>query len=308
MYYPFLRGKQFELLALRDFVEFNSGSFHVFPIIEPVKETFNSMKLAIQKMKEKSLIFGLVLNPQVGDIINRTDLIMRELQNELSDQTCWCPVFFVKDNFSVIAQKITDYNFQNVIIFYEGGDVQSQEFNTFFSLTQISKVIITDSRTVKRKLLSLNKELILMSDSFNQQAKNKDYLHVPEESFSEDFAFYQQEGFVGFSDYTTLPKSYIDGGLLPFAVAIHLTFKKNEEQIFIGHFVSNTNDDRTNVQGKFGEATEKAITFWDKQQLPRTKAIEKLSEYAKNAQYPGLGMVKKISILNHLELINSTIS
>ena len=37
MYYPYLRAKQMELLALRDFVEQKRGGDCVMPIIEPQK-------------------------------------------------------------------------------------------------------------------------------------------------------------------------------------------------------------------------------------------------------------------------------
>ena len=49
MYYPYLRGRQFELLALRDFAESLQGSAsQVFPIIEPVRENKNSLKRRLQ--------------------------------------------------------------------------------------------------------------------------------------------------------------------------------------------------------------------------------------------------------------------
>ena len=47
MYYPYLRGKQFELIALREFAQQIQKEFHVCPIIEPVKSGLNSLKMAI---------------------------------------------------------------------------------------------------------------------------------------------------------------------------------------------------------------------------------------------------------------------
>lgn len=37
MYFPYLRGKQFELLALREFANKNASNRKIIPIIEPVK-------------------------------------------------------------------------------------------------------------------------------------------------------------------------------------------------------------------------------------------------------------------------------
>ena len=37
MYFPYLRGRQYELLALRELVKNNLLGEHIIPIIEPVK-------------------------------------------------------------------------------------------------------------------------------------------------------------------------------------------------------------------------------------------------------------------------------
>ena len=68
MYFPYLRGKQFELLALREFANQNANNNTIIPIIEPVKDTFNSLRTAIEVMFTQGLKFALVLNPNDGDI------------------------------------------------------------------------------------------------------------------------------------------------------------------------------------------------------------------------------------------------
>lgn len=53
MYYPYLRGRQFELLALRELVNENLLSEKIVPIIEPVKLTstfFKTIKAFIEKI------------------------------------------------------------------------------------------------------------------------------------------------------------------------------------------------------------------------------------------------------------------
>jgi hypothetical protein len=45
------------------------------------------------------------------------------------------------------------------------------------------------------------------------------------------------------------------------AVVIHLTYLKENEQIWKRHFTSTTNDSQANVQGKFAEAAKKAVGF-----------------------------------------------
>lgn len=36
MYFPYLRGRQFELIALRELIENNLIGNHIYPVIEPV--------------------------------------------------------------------------------------------------------------------------------------------------------------------------------------------------------------------------------------------------------------------------------
>lgn len=308
MYYPYLRGKQFELLALREFADIYSDNCKIIPIIEPVKTSFNSMKIALKKLQSKEFPFALILNPQCGDVINKTELILAELEKELSETEYWMPAFIITNNSKRIRKQIEKLHFANVmLICSESVDANDSDFIELISLPSVATILISgDNRSLKRKVEKLNKEIIRLDDQFIPQKKNVDYVDISEEKFTEEYLYYKKDGYSGFSDYTVLPKDFSEGGRLPYAVAIHLTYEKNEEEIWVRHFVSDTNDDNTNIQGKFGEAAEKAVAFF-RQIRYSNSAIEELGRYFRDEQYPGLGVLKKISIKNHLELINSTL-
>ena len=59
MYFPYLRGKQFELMALRDFSNDNQGNNKIIPIIEPVKQQMNGMNIALGVMIENGMKFAM---------------------------------------------------------------------------------------------------------------------------------------------------------------------------------------------------------------------------------------------------------
>ena len=128
-------------------------------------------------------------------------------------------------------------------------------------------------------------------------------MELEDESFSETPFYYEEDGFYGFSDYTALPSEYVEGGMLPYAIAIHLTYQKSSDQVFIHHFVSDTNWSQSDPKKKFKEAATKVATFFaDK---PHTSAVEDLIDRVNDSDgYPGLGYLKKLSISNHLELMN----
>ena len=65
MYFPYLRGKQFEFLAVRELAQkgllYKNNSVNVTPIFEPVKNNFSYFDEFITS----NIIFGIVVNPKV---------------------------------------------------------------------------------------------------------------------------------------------------------------------------------------------------------------------------------------------------
>lgn len=65
MYFPYLRGRQFELIALRELVEKGVLSSRITPIIEPVKLSSTLVK-TIEAYGENSKQLAIITNPKVG--------------------------------------------------------------------------------------------------------------------------------------------------------------------------------------------------------------------------------------------------
>ncbi len=305
MYYPYLRGRQFELIALREYALIRGKNNNVVPIIEPVKKTFNSLKLAIPKFIEGNMKFALILNPQVGEIKD-FQTITTELEEQLSDPTKWIPAFIVINNIEEINLEIEKKKYNDVMIICSDRiDTTDATFLDFIQNQKIKYVVSKENRILKRKIRT--KEFIRLDDNFKPQKRNKDFLTISEEKFTEEHLFYKDDNYAGFSDYTVLISDFTEGGGAPYAVAIHLTYEKDSEEIWIRHFTSISNDDIANIQGKFAEAARKAVDFIKTKPLD-TNAANELKKYFDEEKYPGLGIVKKIAIKNHIELINNVIS
>ena len=73
------------------------------------------------------------------------------------------------------------------------------------------------------------------------------------------------------------------------------------------HFVSDSNADPLDVGGKFKEALDKMIAWVDENDNPETEAVRMFKALNESGRYPGLGTVKKLSIMNHIELVMSII-
>ena len=67
---------------------------------------------------------------------------------------------------------------------------------------------------------------------------------------------------------------------------------------------SNSNDDNSDIAGKFSEAIEKLIK-WCNESGYDSIAIRKFRELYNggNVHFPGLGTTKKLSMMNHIELV-----
>lgn len=305
MYYPYLRGRQFELLALRDFAESLQGNASkVFPIIEPVKENKNSLKKAAATLTSAGVPYGIIINPEYGECKDKW--LDFSSEQDFPDQSAWSPVFIVKNNTDRIHKVIEEKQYRNVILILLKSTADAEEdIITLIHNDSISKVVTdTPRRRVKHAVADEQKEIITLSDNFEAKSANKKYSEIDEELFSEDFAYFEEENYNGFADYTVIPNEFKEGGVLPNVVAIHLTYQKEEDQIYVKHFCSYSNkDDNSNIQGKFAEAAQKAKEFFDKHQHENSVAIDMLRNYLANTSFPGLGMIKKISILHHLLLI-----
>lgn len=305
MYYPFLRARQFELIALRELANEEATQGVIFPILEPVKETHNNLTLAHKVFLEKGQTAHLIVNPKIGELAGDNNFYLEYLAS--LEKQIFVPAFHYRNNFEFITQSITQFGLTNCMIICQNDvNPDDMQFRQLVELAEITSINVNDpnrNRTLHRFLKGLNKNYIRLDDLFEKQARNSDYLEIAEHRFSEEHIYFEEDGFNGFSDYTVLPSEYSDGGSTPKAVVIHLTFLNRENQICIRHFTSESNDSISNVQGKFAEAAAKAVNYC-RQNNRSNSAITELESYYDNQHYPGLGTVKKISIKNHLLVLS----
>ena len=95
---------------------------------------------------------------------------------------------------------------------------------------------------------------------------------------------------------------YSESGFAPHAVAIHIVYFDSDKNLRIRHFVSNTNDDISDPAQKFYEAVTQLVE-WNKEHQLDTIAIKTFEKIYEEQSYPGLGVIKKLSLMHHLELM-----
>lgn len=307
MYLPYVRGKQYELIALRELVPAISATNTVSPIIEPVKRSTSTLLKTLQALAQGKVNFTLVINPREGELINRPNDILQVIQ-ALNGYA----------NFQIGVIVTTEQRVRAAIQYLNEQNLQGHRY------TLIHNVDLTDTSPLEEFANAFNVQynvinygkirgrryhrnfpaetLITLEDQFNEQQKNADYLNHPEERFSEEHQYYQQDGYIGFSDFATIGGSFSEGGFLPYAVVIHLTFLR-DESIFVRHFVSDSNDDNANVPGKFAEALQHLVEWLNGNNHFKSYAVEEFRQLHEQEHYPGLGSIKKLSLKHHIELI-----
>lgn len=151
--------------------------------------------------------------------------------------------------------------------------------------------------------LHLNNK-ILLEDSFNKEARNSDY---PIESYFNNYYYtYNQQGYIGVSDFLTIGNNYTKTGGQPYAVALHLSIEKNRS-IYIRHFISDSIDTRGDAGNKFLEALPKLVNFVLKNNTIKTDGVNDFLDWNYKKHFPGLGSIKKASMKNHIELLSKLI-
>lgn len=310
MYFPYLRGKQYELLAIRELASIIKAE-KIIPIIEPVKSNISSLRTAIEVLQKNQIFCQIIINPSVGELkFNNT--ILNDFINStiLSGNNFIIPSFIISNDkdFEDAKNIIDKYNYKNTgYSFIHLNKINNLNSLADYSFSSNCRYHIVQTAQLFTMRRQLGKNVCILNDYFNKLRKNTEYISSPFEVFSSDYKYYEEEGCIAFADYQTIGKEYSESGGAAYAVAIHLTFKdNNSEDIQIAHFVSDNNDGPEDPARKFFEALEKLVKFVNRYNID-SFAIRKFEELYKNQAYPGLGVVKKLSIINHIELMQSLI-
>jgi hypothetical protein len=312
MYFPYLRGKQFELIALRELSALmSSKSDKISPIIEPVKDS-STLRSTLKELVEKNINFNFIINPRVGGFINSFDKLIEILEENLNGYTNF--------QISIIVDKTTQQGiaelleFTNQITINHNGytlihnsEIGENSIEQLNANLEVKYNLIYFSKTSRRYYREFNQDTrVSLDDYFRKLDRNADYLQVPVSDFSEEYKYYTDDNFVGFSDFLTIGDIYSESGFLPRAVAIHLSYI-DQEKIKIRHFTSDSNQDSSDIGGKFAEALKKLITWCNESNITETEGIRDFKELYSRGHFPGLGSIKKISTINHIELVINNI-
>lgn len=308
MYYPYFRGKQFELLAIRESADL-LATIGFVPIIEPVRESLGGLERTLDAITRAGARTIVIVNPRHGDHRANGDGIEALLSDGYGDNDAVTAGLLLRSNTSVdeALALVSRYDSSNVAIVHAGfTDAREVAVSLGDRMSNTVNVFIEDQANMLYRRHFANSTRVLVRDGFEKK-KNADYHEI--DNFSDLHATYQDMGMAGYGDFLTVGDHYSEGGGPAYAVAIHLTFidPAKDDAMLIYHFVSDSNDTPTDPAGKFAQALEKLIERLDtgESNLFETLAIAEFRDLHARGHFPGLGYIKKLSIKHHLETLAS---
>jgi hypothetical protein len=312
MYYPYFRGKQYELILLRELAGFISDN-NIHPIIEPVKENLSALNKMLEQFTDNNVKFTVIINPIYGELVNNTGLIEEiVVQPGLRDNEGMSLGYIINDKSSIpeAINKIKEYNnFNFSLIHYGCKDGKNLSLETK-KLDNLREHIFIDGyagRLYRRHFDESNVSKILIRDGFRPQ-RNADYPET--EHFSDLHITFKDDKLEGFGDFSIVGDEYRESGGPAYAIAIHLTYLDEEEDMHVRHFVSDRTESPIDPAGKFAEALKKLVNEIGKEPplVYRSDACYEFITLYNESHFPGLGYVKKLSMQHHLELVADYLS
>lgn len=309
-YFPYFRGKQYELIAIRELANF-LASHDFVPIIEPVKKDLKGLNRTLSVIGEENAKCIVIVNPEIGDFKYNNNSIQELLDSNYPNSTS-----IIRGVLLTEGMSSTDVE----MIIQNLGDCQVALIHAGFSEAKGLSELIAENigsyvnvffqnfcGKLYMKHFSNSKCRVLMRDGFHQR-RNRDHPQV--EFFSDLHATYTEENMDGFGDFLMVGDEYSETGGPAYTVAIHITFVDDDKDdiMFIHHFKSNRQDTPKDPAGKFGEALDKLIAELDSPSgkiLETTSAMAEFRDLHSRGHFPGLGYVKKLSMKHHMETLGS---
>lgn len=315
MYYPYFRGRQNELFCLRELLRDNRLNEHITPVLEPVR--FNKALFdTLQDFIEAKRDIALIHNPEVGKFFSEYAQKVREMEEEEDEE-----------KQEQLRKKIEDYkrvlNDTQIIVAYINDRTVTKKIidgvidaNNCFIINKKEgdyNLYLESGNMLNAKMTFIPKDedfkdevvgnVSILENGFQKARRNKDYIENVDEFFSKNHLVYKKRGYQGFADYSMVGEEFEESGFAPAAIAIHIIYFDEKQQLRVHHFVSDSNNSVLDPARKFEEAMRKLIEWEHYSQIKRTKGLDKLVEYYSNGKFPGLGVIKRYSMMHHLELM-----
>ncbi len=267
-YYPLIRGRQYDLLALQACLK--TLSPHIKPIIEPVKD-IAALPRTVTAFAKAAHPLYLIANPQVGQY------------GLLASPKHALPALLP-------APVATARYFDP----YPAALTLTQTKAQVQLLTAEQLAVIPNAARMRAVH---HPRAIYLEDHYPQRDRTEGYYTVQDELYQYPLATLPG---VGFADYPLSTRHYSDTGYPQRAIALHLLYPR-DNMLWLHHFVSVNNAAYHDPGTKFFEALSPIHAWLATQPQAATPALTQLLTLD---HFPGLGTVRKLQLMHWLTIVD----
>ena len=310
MYYPYLYGRQAELLALRD-VAARLVALKTVPVLEPTNLATRDLATCLRVLGAQKARCCLIVNPHQGEFRSANRAAWRaQIDGFIQNPNIVRPAFQISTATDVpnLHAFLREFNGRDVAVVLRSADITPAALAG--ALAGQNAIAFLHARSNPGSYLSALPPAMAVEveQCFNPQARNADY--NGSEWFTSSHLTYAKQGRPGFSDFGPLPPTFSLTGGQAAAVAIHLTYEADDRSIWIQHFVSDSillgDGDTTS---KMAEATEKVFRAVQAEPAKFTVSVGLQSFLTQHRQGTptGLATSKRQQISHHLTTVGQPI-
>jgi hypothetical protein len=311
MYFPYVFGRQYDLIALNQVAAKVSKKKVVTPIIEPVNSNPGDLIRALTNQFANGLPTIVIVNPHLGKFKNASSVAIATWNAEL-DKINSNPLFIPALKLTALVSESDITNFlkkhSGKVAFIHWAERDASKFSHTISsdLARTTQIFVHNHTSSAYRKAVPGAEKVICRDGFNKQARNADY--DANEYFDDLISTYKSENMDGFADFTITGSEFVEGGGPASAVTIHLTHQNtSSKDLWMLHFVS---DDTTRPPNdsnlKIGQSLRKlnAHVTTHPGQFSFSDAVKKFQAILHSGQKTSLGKLKQFSIEHHIETID----
>lgn len=315
MYFPYLRGRQNELLCLRELLGAGKLGDKIVPIIEPVR--FNStLFITLTQFIEMHHSIIVIANPKVGsfdkeyaDMKKKIGEEKEEVKKENLQKTLDRFIEILNDNHiqkayivdkKIITEILNGNKNANKLILINFEEGNYQYYEEYGELLDARVTLIPKDADFKDEVYG---EAVVLEDGYMKAKRNIDYIESPDEFFSRNHVVYKKRGYMGFSDFSMVGNEFEEKGFAPLAIAVHIMYFGKKNELRVHHFVSKSNASISDPARKFEEAMDNLLSWEYFDIIPKTIGLNRLVECYNTGKFPGLGVIKKYSLMHHIEMM-----
>lgn len=266
-YYPLIRGRQYDLLALRAAVD--TLSPHIIPVVEPVKDSAALPRLISAYAKANHPLY-VIANPQAGQY-GLLETPRYPLPSPLPAPVAAARYFDPLPAPLVLTQTKAQVRL----------------------LAPTQRALVPNTARIRALA---HPQAIYLDDHYPLRPRTEDYYQVQDELYQ-----YPQVTLpgIGFADYPLSTQHYSENGYPQRAVAIHLLYPRRHA-LWLRHFVSVNNQDYSDPGTKFFEAIHTVRPWLATVPEARTPALDTLLALD---HFPGLGTIRKLQLMHWLTIV-----